>query len=743
MPDKTMTYKKLFARRLTSAMSVRNSLLAIVGILVAVVVFYGALGAVRALGEEREASLQVAVNKAINELARAKVALAVERGVANAALGFEERPDPAFPRMVDEQRRIFDKAYAAALAQVADLPSFAAGGALVEAVGEAHAAYAAERSSVDQSITQPMNGRVDRIGRSMFANTTNLIERLRDLRLGLSHNFAAESPAIAANGQLKYLLWRMQEFASRDWATIGETMASGRPLSAIKLQVISNYGGQVEAAWEDVQKLVASGLVSNRLETMLQDVRKGYFGDFSFIRDEVYAAAELEEPYPFGALEWIERATAALAPVQTLADAASEVSDRIAGEAESAAASKFWQTVILLAFTLAIGGGSFWLVIVRIVQPMRAISRAMQGLSEGDLGVEVVGTRRRDEIGAMAKSLQVFKDNAAEKIRLEEAQRDAERQQSAEREENRRREREREEAQRKQEAERAEAEQQKRRAEMLALADQFESSVMQVVDGVSRAAREMEHAAQGLTDTAEDTTGKSSVISATADQATNSLQMVASAAEELSASVREISAQTNQSSNSAKDAVKRTERASSDIRELVEAARRIGDVVNLINDIAEQTNLLALNATIEAARAGEAGKGFAVVASEVKSLATQTAKATSDISGQISGMQGATNKAVEAIEAIQSIIAEIDSTAVSIASAVEEQDASTREIARNVSEVSAGAQEISTDMAGLSEGAASTGAAASQVLGSARTLSGQSEQLRQQVESFLGTIRAA
>jgi methyl-accepting chemotaxis protein len=253
----------------------------------------------------------------------------------------------------------------------------------------------------------------------------------------------------------------------------------------------------------------------------------------------------------------------------------------------------------------------------------------------------------------------------------------------------------------------------------------------------------MEGAALGLTETAEDNAGRAKVVSTTADHATNSLQMVASAAEQLSASVREIASQTNQSSTSARDAVQRTERASGDIRELVDAAQRIGDVVNLINDIADQTNLLALNATIEAARAGEAGKGFAVVASEVKSLATQTAKATNDISEQISGMQDATKKTVDAIEAIRLIISEIDTTAVSIASAVEEQDASTQEIARNVAEVSAGAQDISRDMASLNEGAASNGAAANQVLGSAKSLSRESGELRSQVERFLESIRAS
>ncbi|WP_281300608.1 MULTISPECIES: methyl-accepting chemotaxis protein [unclassified Iodidimonas] len=728
---------------LTKILTIRNSLLAIVGLLIIILVFDGVMTAMDAMKNQREASLQVDVGETVDQITTAKLALAVERGASGTALAFESVPDRRFRDMITEERARFDQAYGAFRQKLQNLPDYEGKEALISAMQDAYSAYMAVRPAADTAMAQIAQSRESRIDRTVGTAITDLIDRLRDVRLSVTYSFPPSEPAVQASGQLKYLLWRMQEYASRDWATIGESMASGQPLSSLMLQIVTGYTGQVEAAWQDIQSLVDSSLVSNTLESRLDDVRAAFFDQFAMDRDEVYAAAELGEPVPFTALLWIEKATNAVAPVQTLALEAGKLAQIELQDNESRASSEFWNSMFLLFFTLGLGAVSFWLVVQRVVGPIVGLSRIMKTLSTGNLDVDVRGTERNDEVGEMAKSVQVFKDNAIDKIRLEKEQHEAEERQRIKNEEAERVAREREEKQRKRELELEEEQRKARQAEMLELADSFEASVMKLVDNLSQAAGEMEGAALGLTETAEDNAGRAKVVSTTADHATNSLQMVASAAEQLSASVREIASQTNQSSTSARDAVQRTERASGDIRELVDAAQRIGDVVNLINDIADQTNLLALNATIEAARAGEAGKGFAVVASEVKSLATQTAKATNDISEQISGMQDATKKTVDAIEAIRLIISEIDTTAVSIASAVEEQDASTQEIARNVAEVSAGAQDISRDMASLNEGAASNGAAANQVLGSAKSLSRESGELRSQVERFLESIRAS
>ncbi|MBJ7407745.1 MAG: methyl-accepting chemotaxis protein, partial [Bradyrhizobium sp.] len=221
------------------------------------------------------------------------------------------------------------------------------------------------------------------------------------------------------------------------------------------------------------------------------------------------------------------------------------------------------------------------------------------------------------------------------------------------------------------------------------------------------------------------------------------VQTVAAAAEEMASSVDEIGRQVQDSARIAGEAVQQAVRTNDHVGELARAAGRIGDVVELISQIAGQTNLLALNATIEAARAGEAGRGFAVVASEVKALAEQTAKATGEISQQISGIQAATEDSVGAIKSISDTISRMSEIASAIAAAVEEQGAATREISRNVQQAARGTQQVSASIVDVQRGASQTGSASSNVLASARSLSGESSRLKVEVGKFLNAIRAA
>jgi methyl-accepting chemotaxis protein len=349
-----------------------------------------------------------------------------------------------------------------------------------------------------------------------------------------------------------------------------------------------------------------------------------------------------------------------------------------------------------------------------IVGPLTLMTRAMGALAGGNLEIEIPGRGKADEIGDMAKAIQVFKDNMVDTERLRHEQTELEARQA-----------------------------ESRKADMVKLADQFEQAVGEIVDTVSSASGELEASAGTLTATATRAQDLSTEVASASQEASANVQAVASATEELSSSVSEIARQVQESARIASEAVGQASKTNDRVSELSKAAARIGDVVELISTIAGQTNLLALNATIEAARAGEAGRGFAVVASEVKALAEQTAKATGEIAQQVSGIQAATEESVGSIREISSTIGRLSEISSTVAAAVEEQGAATQEISRNVQQAAHGTQRVSTNIGDVQRGAADTGSASSQVLSAARSLSADSNRLKQEVAKFLSSVHAA
>jgi methyl-accepting chemotaxis protein len=387
--------------------------------------------------------------------------------------------------------------------------------------------------------------------------------------------------------------------------------------------------------------------------------------------------------------------------------------DKAAKDAADDYSSAFAMLAANLGIAIIIGIAVGVYLIRDVSRGIASIVTPMQALGSGDLTAQVPHQGEKTEIGAMADTLQVFKQALIAKKAADEAA-----------------------------AVDAEAKIERGRR-VDGITRDFESLIGEIVNTVSSASTQLEASAGTLTATAERSRELTTVVAAASEEATTNVQSVASATEEMASSVNEIGRQVQESARMANEAVDQARKTNDRVGELSKAAARIGDVVELINTIAGQTNLLALNATIEAARAGEAGRGFAVVASEVKALAEQTAKATGEIGQQISGIQAATQESVGAIGQISGTIEKLSEIASAIAAAVEEQGAATQEISRNVQQAAQGTQQVSSHITDVQRGASETGSASSQVLSAAQSLSGDSNRLKLEVGKFLSSVRAA
>ena len=381
--------------------------------------------------------------------------------------------------------------------------------------------------------------------------------------------------------------------------------------------------------------------------------------------------------------------------------------------------AEFWRLartlvgVVLVIVVIALA----WVFMLtrHIAAPLVRLSAVTRRLVARDYDADalaVVGSKRSDEIGELAQAIGILRDEARQ---AEQLRHDLE---------SRRKETETE-----------------RRAAALRLADAFEGSVKQVADVIRGNADKMHGAAENMQNMARHALQTADSMALAAGGASGNVETVAAATEELAAAISEISQQVQTSSTISQEAVVEAERTDQLVRGLAAAVGRIEEVSGMIRTIAAQTNLLALNATIEAARAGEAGKGFAVVAGEVKQLATQTARATQDISSEIEAVQKATEDAVEAIRGIGGTISNISQISATIAAAVEEQHAATSEISRNIQQASRGTAEVAANLDDLRKVTDEVGEQSAFVLGATKEMAGQAGRLNGEVGSFLETVR--
>ncbi|MDO9713375.1 methyl-accepting chemotaxis protein [Paracraurococcus lichenis] len=527
------------------------------------------------------------------------------------------------------------------------------------------------------------------------------VQQLSSLNGATSQLVSNWMPAIDQLGQLGMNLARAR-------AALGQALLAPEPeMQANAMQVQRAALEAVQENWRGYEPTITPG----EEEQLARKVRS--------LLDEYRAQAE--QITSLALAQKAEAATKRFADAydtyQNAIDAirTDQALNRQKGAAEGVAATETYGRALwiiglasLLAAAMAMVS-AMWLnraVVARVLH-LAAVTRQ---LARRDYAFDLSCVSRGDEIGDLARALDECRTGlrAADALASEQAAEQATRAARAER--------------------------------LAALLRGFEAKVRRTVEVLSTAVSQLQGTARAMAGSAEGTLERAGAVAAAAEQTSANVQTVAAAAEELSASIAEITRQVSQSSKVAGQAVAEARRTDEVVRGLAEGAQRIGEVMRLITTIAGQTNLLALNATIEAARAGEAGKGFAVVASEVKNLAAQTAKATEEIAAQVGAMQSATGDAVGAIQAIGTRIAEVSEIAATIAAAVEEQGSATSEIARSVQQAAAGTQSVSGAIGAVSRAAGEARTTAGQVATASEELGRQAKTLDQEVGSFLDSV---
>ena len=365
--------------------------------------------------------------------------------------------------------------------------------------------------------------------------------------------------------------------------------------------------------------------------------------------------------------------------------------------------------ILAAAAALATGFAARRAIRIQVIEPFIAIQHGMSRLANGERDIVVTGTSRDDEVGDMARAFEIFVKSGRKMDELFAGRKEAGR---------------------------------KRKAELVEMARKFETSIGDVVGGVAAASSQLQSTARSMAGSAEQSASQTQQVARSMERASEGVTAAASASDEFAMSIGEISRQATNSADLARRATQNAASADETISALASSADQVGQIVELIQSIAQRTNLLALNASIEAARGGEAGRGFAVVASEVKELAAQTSRATEEVAEQIRAMQDSTGASVSALRSIGDQIKELETTAVSIASAVDQQSVAGRDLARSIDLAARSSDEVAANVEQVRETSVATGAAASQVLGSANELEAQAQTLREQVDKFLAQVRA-
>tara|TARA_R110000824_G_scaffold118960_14_gene271973 strand:+ start:87536 stop:89629 length:2094 start_codon:yes stop_codon:yes gene_type:complete len=695
---------------LLKKISVGALLNGVVSALFLIVLGFAITGLVGAFNAKRATDTALSATLVTRDVFEALQATRLERGTTRSALGADAAASADTSASIANKRAQSAEPYERlfAICETMDCSPRVSVTELTQAVEELKSV----RKSVDTALKSDLAGRPSGLRDEWTKSVTTVVTMLETMSTDLGLQVRMTDPLIGEQIAIKDMGYVVRAAAGLERNMMVDAIQAGSITPELATKMALKLG-EINAAWPVLNDMIMRPGEPKLVIDAVHNAQKVFFDGVLKQRADIEAALNRGEPSPVTSAAWVKTTNASFDALVAVPMAALSAAIDHAEVAAIRARDRLIMNGALLLLALAIGGFGIVMISRRVVGPVQNLTHVMGELAKGHWETEVPLTEQGDELGHMARAVSVFKDNgiANERMQSERAQ--------------------------------AQAEREARQTRVDEMIRAFDARITGSLDEVSGAASDMQATANAMSTIAENTSSRATAVAAATEEASSNVATVAAASEELSSSIEEIARQVTQSSEVAAQAVSYAGSTEDQMKQLSVAVEKIGDVVNLINDIAGQTNLLALNATIEAARAGDAGKGFAVVASEVKALATQTAKATEEISAQIAEVQSVTNVSVTSIGQITQVISQVNEIATAISAAVQEQSAATQEIARNIEQAARGTTEVSENVGGVNSAANETGDAASQVLSASSRLAEQASELSGNITTFLADIRAA
>ncbi|WP_041794463.1 methyl-accepting chemotaxis protein [Pararhodospirillum photometricum] len=644
-------------------------------------------------------------------MARVDEIFSLERGDTNAGLLAPDAADVRLKATVQERRLATDQIFAAATAALATSPGASSGPALA-ALETMMRTLAEMRVKADRALDVAKDGRDGAFVKAFGPETLALQGTLLQSLDGVERDIRAASADVAASVAIARLAMDLRQAVGARAVLFTNVVAAAKPPEADTRALLAAAKGRVDENWRYLGVLSARLGDPPSIRAALLAVQKDYVEASERLYGGVLDSYAKTGASGLAVADFRAQQRDQIQSTLKIRDAALAQAQAVAAHARAQALARLTVTGGGLALAVLLGVGIYVYFVRRVIRPLQGISEGLHQMAEGGRDIVLPNSPRDDEIGRIVRAVTVLNDG----LRQAEAQAAADAR-----------------AKERLEAEKHEA--------LGAVADSFEAQVRSVVRGVAERAAQVHDQTAAMVRMAGETADQSGAVTRVSLQANEHVETVAAAAEELAASIQEIARQVGAASTVSGDAVTQATDVGAIMTSLTTSTGRIGQIVQLINDVAAQTNLLALNATIEAARAGEAGKGFAVVAGEVKHLASQTARATGEIASEIGEVQKVSRDAAEAITGIGETIGRLSEITQAIAAAVEQQAAATREISGNVGEAAQGTRQVGEAIEGVQATATRSGATARQTLDAAQDLTRQSDVLQQEVDSFVARVR--